>query len=421
MYADGISAPAGADRPNPRTISNLVSAQSESMPNPLFASGFVWQWGQFVDHDLSLTDRHIPSEPFPIFVPPGDLHFPPGSVIALNRSHYDPTTGTDVANPRQQVNEITAWIDGSMVYGSDALRADALRTLDGTGRLKTSPGDLLPFNTAGLPNGGGPSPTLFLAGDVRVNEQVGLIAIHTLFVREHNRIADSLAGLGLSDDEICELARAEVGAIVQKITYDDFLPNLLGPSGLSPYGGYDSTCDAGVANFFSTSAFRFGHSPLPEELFRRDASGAEIPGGDLPLKSAFFSPWRISAEGGIDPILRGLVMEPSQTFDPKVVDAVRNFLFGAPGAGGLDLPSLNIQRGRDHGIGSYAQARISYGLPPVTSFSDMTSDPDRQAGLAAASTSRRSRLQPYLMSSAVTLTSGPSCMRTRSRSSRGRI
>ena len=383
-YTDGVSTPAGDTRPSARAVSNLVSAQSVSMPDASFASGYLWQWGQFVDHDIDLTDAQIPNEPFPIIVPLDDPSFPPGGVIGLNRSHYDPTSGTGAGNPRQQVNDITSFHDASMVYGSDGPRAAALRALDGTGRLKTSAGDLLPFNTDGFPNAGGPAPTLFLAGDVRANEQLGLTSMHTLFVREHNRIADSLGGLGLTGDEIYELARAEVGALIQRITFNEFLPLLLGPAGMPAYGGYDNTCDAGIANFFSTGAYRFGHSMLAETLLRRGPDGAPIATGDLPLKSAFFAPWRIGAEGGIDPVLRGLAMEPSQAIDPFVVDGVRNFLFGAPGAGGLDLAALNIQRGRDHGLASYVQARLDYGLPAVTSFADVTADPARQAALLAA-------------------------------------
>ena len=107
--------------------------------------------------------------------------------MSFNRSLYDPDTGTGLDNPRQQINEISAWIDASNVYGSDLERATALRTLDGTGRLKTSAGNLLPFNTEGFANAGGSGPTLFLAGDVRANEQIGLTAMHVLFMREHNR------------------------------------------------------------------------------------------------------------------------------------------------------------------------------------------------------------------------------------------
>src|SRR5262249_8000800 len=129
-------------------------------------------------------------------VPKGDPFFDPNSmgdqVIDFSRSEFDPTTGTNKKNPRQQINDITAWLDGSMIYGSDAVRAQALRDPAGGGRLLTSAGNLLPFNTAGLPNANsGPFPdnTLFLAGDVRANENIELSSVHTLFMREHNRLA----------------------------------------------------------------------------------------------------------------------------------------------------------------------------------------------------------------------------------------
>ena len=135
----------------------------------------------------------MPTESADIAIPVADAYFDPGAsgtqVLAFNRSLYDKATGTALDNPRQQINEISGWIDASNVYGSDLERARALRTNDGTGRLRTSAGNLLPYNTQGLANAGGSSQTLFLAGDVRANEQVGLTAMHTLFVREHNRLA----------------------------------------------------------------------------------------------------------------------------------------------------------------------------------------------------------------------------------------
>jgi hypothetical protein len=65
------------------------------------------------------------------------------------------------------------------------------------------------------------------------------------------------------------------------------------------------------------------------------------------------------------------------------VDDVRNFLFGAPGQGGFDLASLNIQRGRDHGIADYNTVRVAYGLPRITGFEQITSDASVQSSLAA--------------------------------------
>ena len=139
-YEDGVSTPP-TSRPNARAISNLVFAQDGLVPNSSGASDITWQWGQFIDHDITLSLDNT-DEPFPIPVPRGDSVFDPRGTgtaeIHLDRSVSDPDTGTDQNNPRRQVNALTAFIDGSQVYGSDEERALALRTNDGTGKLKTS-------------------------------------------------------------------------------------------------------------------------------------------------------------------------------------------------------------------------------------------------------------------------------------------
>lgn len=385
-YSDGASSPAGDDRPSARAVSNAVCAQGDDRPNRLGVSDFLWQWGQFLDHDIDLTDGVDPAEPADIVIPTGDPFFDPEGtglmLMSLNRSVYDPETGVDTDHPRQQLNEITAWIDASNVYGSDDERAQALRTLDGTGMLKTSDGDLLPFNVDGLANAGGPSDQLFLAGDVRANEQLALTVMHTLFVREHNRQARRIArdslldGEQLDGEQIYQRARRIVGAQMQAITYREFLPALLGPDAIAPYAGYRDDLDAGIANVFSTAAYRFGHSTLSPTILRLDAGGNEIGAGHLALRDAFFQPQRLATEGGLEPILRGLASQVCQASDTWVVDDLRNFLFGPPGSGGFDLASLNIQRGRDHGLPSYNDARVAYGLEPALRFGDIT--PDRR-------------------------------------------
>jgi hypothetical protein len=62
--------------------------------------------------------------------------------------------------------------------------------------------------------------------------------------------------------------------------------------------------------------------------------------------------------------------QTAQAFDPMVIDDVRNFLFGQPGSGGLDLVAINLQRGRDHGIAGYNDVRESLGLSRIESFND---------------------------------------------------
>ncbi len=383
-YEDGVSSPAGADRLSARMISNACAAQVAEVENDRRATDYLWQWGQFVDHDIDLTHAADPAEAFDIEVPAGDPFFDPGNtgtkVIALNRSDHE----VDAEGVRQQVNSISAFIDASNVYGSDAERAAALRTLDGTGRLKTSPGDLLPFNTAGLDNApSAAAPNFFLAGDIRANEQAALAALHTLFVREHNHWVEQLAQTNdsLTGEELYQMARIIVAGEMQAITYRQFLPLLLGRNALPRYDGYDPNVDPGIANCFSTAAFRLGHSMLSTTLLRLDRRGNESAYGHLALADAFFNPAILTDEGGIEPLLRGLAAQACQEIDNFVIDAVRNFLFGPPGAGGFDLASLNIQRGRDHGLASYNETREAYGLPPVEDFRDVNPDPEVQANL----------------------------------------
>jgi peroxidase len=386
-YADGLSALSGASRQSPRAISNAVFAQSRSIPSQFNTSDFLWQWGQFLDHDIDLTDGSDPAEPENIPVPLGDVYFDPSSsgiqVIPFNRSLYDHNTGTN--NARQQLNEITAWIDASNVYGSNRERALALRSNDGSGKLKISAGGFLPFNESGLANAGGSGENLFIAGDVRANEQAGLTTMHTLFVREHNRLTDliSSATPELSGDQIYQKARQLVGAEIQNITFREYLPALLGPGAIPPYRGYDATLNASISNIFSTAAYRYGHSALNETLLRLDELGNESEYGHLALRDAFFNPSTITEQGGIEPILRGLANQKSQSVDAQVIDDVRNFLFGSPGSGGFDLVSLNIQRGRDHGLPSYNQTRIAMGFSAAKNFADISHNPDIQARLAA--------------------------------------
>jgi hypothetical protein len=170
---------------------------------------------------------------------------------------------------------------------------------------------------------------------------------------------------------------------MQAITYNEYLPVLLGRNALEPYRGYRPDIDASITNVFSAALYRYGHSALSPTLLRLDRRGNEISHGHLRLRDAFFAPHRIRDEGGIEPLLRGLAQQACEEIDVYIVDDVRNFLFGKPGAGGFDLAALNIQRGRDHGLPGYNETRIGYGLQPASSFADITSDPGIQARLAS--------------------------------------
>jgi hypothetical protein len=85
-------------------------------------------------------------------------------------------------------------------------------------------------------------------------------------------------------------------------------------------------------------------------------------------------------QGGIEPLLRGMAFQAMQRVDIRLVDDVRNFLFGR-GNHGFDLAALNIQRGRDHGLADYNQARVDVGLAPKTQFTEISSEPFVSIGL----------------------------------------
>ena len=379
-YGDGFSTP--VDRPqNPRYISNLVSAQYESIPEPRGLTNFIWAWGQFLDHDISLTPE-ASGRDASITVGYGDPFFPEGTKIPLFDTMSVEGTGTDHHNQRQLPNKITAFIDGSNVYGSSKERTNFLRTFSG-GKLKTSQGNLLPYNDGTVEND---NPTeqkptsLFVAGDVRSNENSVLTSIHTLFVREHNRIAEQLAQVHPSwtDEQLFERARQINVAQMQNITYNEYLPALLGGK-LPKYTGYDNQVNPGISRTFSTAAFRLGHTQLNSKILRLDPDGQVIPEGNLSLAEAFFPGGKELAKIGIDPIMRGIASSLSQKTDTKVVDDVRNLLFGiGPNAIGRDLAAINIQRGRLNGLPNYNTIRESFMLQRVNSFAEITSDVDLQ-------------------------------------------
>lgn len=243
-YADGIDAPSGDERPSAREISNTVLAQTDTIYSANGVSDLFWAWGQFLDHDIDLFQESETTENFDISVPAGDPFFDPDNtgeqVIPLQRSGFDPTTGTDASNPREQVNDITPFIDASMIYGSDPERAEFLRADDG--KLKVSEGDYLPLNDGTFPNAGPNGAAGPIAGDVRAGENVALLSLHTIFVREHNRLVDEIAEAHPEYDpeRLYQEAKAVVEAEVQVITYKEFLPLLLGPDPLDQYEGYQS-------------------------------------------------------------------------------------------------------------------------------------------------------------------------------------
>jgi peroxidase len=374
-FSDGISAMTPG--PNPREISNILVTQADTGEDGphltddsgTALSGMMYAWGQFVDHDLDLEKGGTTTD-ISITVPDDDEFLPPGSTIPLTRVAIDPATGVP-GHPATAINTITGWLDGSQVYGSDPATAASLRTADG--HMKTSAGNNLPID---------PQTGMFMAGDVRAQENPDLTALQTLFVREHNYQVDQLhkEHPNWSGDQLYEMAKAITTAEMVNITYSEFLPHLLGKDAIQPYHGYDPTVDARITEEFEGAAYRFGHSIVSDEISAISNIGAFT--SEQTLAESFFEDPATFSATGADGLLRHLSGDLANPLDTHLVDGLRNLLVDPPD--GVDLAAINIQRGHDLGLGTLNQTREALGLTPYTSFDQISSDPATAAALEEA-------------------------------------
>jgi peroxidase len=373
-FADGFGSMQPG--PNPREISNIVVAGGPKTGalevNGQQLSGMMYAWGQFIDHDLDLEQTTPAGADISITVPNGDS-LPAGTKIPLTRVTIDPATGKPGA-PATAINTVTGWLDASMVYGSDAVTAASLRSSDG--RMKTSAGDNLPIIDT-------PQGAAYAAGDVRAQENPDLTALQTLFVREHNHQVDQLEEQhpNWTSDQLYQQAKAITTAEIAAITYNEFLPHLLGQNAIPAYRGYNPTVNPTITEEFEGAAYRFGHSIVSANIESINNAG-KVTSSQL-LKDVFFeSPAAFVAAGGADGLLRHLASDTANPLDTHIVEDLRSFLSDAPDA--IDLAATNIQRAHDLGLGTLNETRQALGFAPYTSFDQITSDAQTAAALKQA-------------------------------------
>ncbi|MGE0741003.1 MAG: peroxidase family protein, partial [Hyphomonadaceae bacterium] len=248
----------------------------------------------------------------------------------------------------------------------------------------------------------------YIAGDGRVNENIGLTAVHAIFHSEHNRLVDHIkdvlideaqdklaagatqadavaflnewlrvdvasvpasgAGLEWDGQRLFQAAKFATEMQYQHLVFEEFArtiqPNIdefLAPS------GYDTTIDASIVAEFAHTVYRFGHSMLTETIDRLDAdfnivsANPNNPDEQIGLIAAFLNPLAYVASGATPEeatgaIVRGVTRQAGNEIDEFVTEALRNNLVGLP----LDLAAINIARGRDVGIPSLNEARRQF-------------------------------------------------------------
>ncbi len=352
--ADGLAGP------NPRTISNIVCEEPSPIPNERGMSELVTFFGQILDHTVTFIPINE-EEPLPISIPRGDPVF--------RESQYIPFFRTEKRDGAP-LNELSSYVDAASVYAVGDELAAALR--ENTGGRLSLPDNFLPKDANGQ----------FLAGDLRVNENGNLIALHTIFAREHNTVAAEVAAAfpGFNDERIYQLTRHIVAAEFQAVVYHEFIPALTGRK-LADYTGYKPNVVGVISNEFSTAAFRVGHTLLNSTV--NSISPAGVTSKRL-LRDSFFNP-EAFLEDTLEGLFRGMMGGFAAEVDNGITGEVRNFLIDEPESEEqLDLPALNIQRGRDHGLPTCNRVREQFNLPAFTDFDQVTSDANVQRRLRRA-------------------------------------
>ncbi|XP_035896814.1 chorion peroxidase-like [Anopheles stephensi] len=400
-YGDGIWAPrivsyTGRYLPSARKLSSTLFADLHH-PHTT-CNVLLMQFGQFLAHDFSRnkaintkskcctedgSGRVKDASPgcMPIPVSSGDDFYSQYGVRCIHfmRSAVAPMRDCDSVGHGRQLSGVSHFIDGSAIYGASSKQAHELRAHEG-GRLKSLfhrrfHNELPPLDRTKDACDPG-AEMCFLTGDARSNQLISLVAVHTLFLREHNRLARRLQQLNphWSDKTLYQEARRIVIAQLQHIAFGEYLPKVVGPRYIAlyrlhlPTAGtysdfYNHHTNPSVSSEFTVAAFRFGHSTVPSKL--------ELHDGSVDTWRTFLNPTRFRERHFYDDLFGALQHQPMQSVDEMFSTSLTRFLNVKPGKQyGVDLAAINIQRGRDHAVRPYNDYRRLGGKPGAYSFDD---------------------------------------------------
>ncbi|WPC06763.1 peroxidase family protein [Pseudomonas benzenivorans] len=231
----------------------------------------------------------------------------------------------------------------------------------------------------------------YIAGDGRVNENIGLTAIHHIFHSEHNRMVAHAKDVVLASNDVAfinewlltpigslPVGQAALDALVwngerlfqvakfstemqyQHLVFEEFARTIQPQIDVftGPIQGYDANIDAAIVAEFAHTVYRFGHSMLTETIDRLDPNFVN---SEIGLIAAFLNPLEFAGSGptpdeAAGAIAQGVTRQVGNAIDEFVTEALRNNLVGLP----LDLASINLARGRDTGIPSFNAARREF-------------------------------------------------------------
>ncbi|KAI4872124.1 hypothetical protein NFI96_031066 [Prochilodus magdalenae] len=394
-YSDGSYQPL-RELPNARSISNAVMSGDPallSLRNQTVLSVF---FGYHVVLEIAESRRPgCPPEFMHIPVSPNDPVFGSNSsgqkvLLHFRRAEWDHGTGQSPNNPRTQVNHVTAWIDGSSIYGSSSSWCDALRSFQGglllSGAEKAMPkrgGSSYFMWSAPDPCNGETGPEgLYEFGNAWANENIFTVAEGIIWFRYHNYLASQLQEEhpSWSDEELFQNARKRVVATFQNIAFYEWLPAYLGVS-VPPYPGYQKYVDPGVSPEFYAAAVRFGLTLVPPGVYMRNRtchyrSVVNFDGSSSPAVRLCNSFWNrdnpnLQSAQDVDDLIMGMTSQIAEREDNIIVEDLRDYMYGTLQFSRSDAAALTVQRGRDFGLPSYNQVREALNLPPVQTWGEI--------------------------------------------------
>ncbi|XP_065332745.1 peroxidase-like [Cloeon dipterum] len=412
-YGDGISTPRKWLDPNPLPLPRKVSFtihRPSNQTNPKFTANLA-AWGQFIDHDITATALSKRAdgqaitccntewqhpECYPVIIPPDDPLYGKYNLTCTDFVRSAPAPVCTLG-PRENLNQVTPFIDGSTIYGANKELESQVRAFSGglLHRSWTSSGiELLPIDRTS--NDGcnraeqvAKGRFCFKTGDTRSNENLPLTTLHLIFSRQHNRLATALKKLNPQwmDEVLYQEARKIVIAQLQHIHYNEFLPVVLGyelaekldvlPKASGFFEAYDASVDPQITNEFASCAFRFGHTLLQGQLALIDRIG--VVNRTLKLHETLFNPFGMYQNEFVEDSLRGISESEVKGPGSAVTSELQGNLFKTKSSPcGLDLVTLNIQRGRDHGLPGYPLWRELCGGARPKTFDDLLSTMDAE-------------------------------------------
>ncbi|MDX1695546.1 MAG: peroxidase family protein [Ketobacteraceae bacterium] len=374
--------------PNPREISKELLTRTDGIREVPFLNYLAASWIQFMIHDWFEHGLRDHDNQIKVPVDSTDTHNSGDGTMPVGRTPED-TSPHASDYDETYINENTAWWDGSQIYGSDQETQNRLRSfVDGkmivvNGRLPVDP-------EKGIVDTG-----------FNRNWWIGLELMHTLFVLEHNKIADMLKSNypDWTDEQLFQTARLINAAEMAKIHTVDWTPAILKNDilrdamftnwrGLLPMNfprlGNPAT-DGIIAGPtllegvpFSlteefTAVYRM-HPLLRDELEVRDAGTDQVIGVSALPEHSFAGSTAVADSYGISDLLYSFGRtHPGLLELNNYPDFLMNFPF-EEGVPMTDLGAVDIIRDRERGIPRYNEFRRQIGLKPVSDFTDITPD-----------------------------------------------